>query len=1145
MKGRKKSGAAAALIDYDCQQIVHSWPCFIPVPSLCRRYKPNMTGRTRRKYSWLLVLSILLRTFPSISAGDVGLPAGVGGGEGAQVVALAEQDGILPCDLLYPGGRPVPHIIEWSKRGHDVPIFILYQGYPPHIGQGYQHRLSIATPHLTSQRASLLIKKVQRQDEGWYECKVQLLNRPPETAKNGSWMYLLVHAPPQITSGSPWEMYVKHKEQVTLHCEASGTPRPKITWSKDGQVIRSTGRLMVTSSNSLTIRSVTTNDVGNYECSAKNAEGRVARITKLIIAAGAVILRPPENMTKLEGDRADLVCKAEGRPNNLTFHWSLNDKPIHSSYYSELSSRVVVQTDGTLIIQQTSKSDTGKYTCRVSNGIEETPQASAWLSIQYSARITYNPTVQYLPLNLSGIIRCFVEANPPVQFVQWTKDSRLFNVNATAGIVPLDNGSLFIEHVTMEQQGAYTCTPYNAHGTSGSSIEMNILVEEAPKFAVRPKQFYQGEVKGSVVMQCSAQAGKAGRPAPRVFWSKDDGTGMASDRCIQQADGSLTMVNLRKSDHGRYSCMVENEVATLSASTQLIIESTTPHAPTNLTLDIGPFSARLSWQPAYSGGFAQHYIIWYRHFGSSQRQWRTLRVRPDDATSFTVYNLSPDTLYEFQVLSRNQLGDGMFSEAITARTLDIDSFVTVFPTDGSGATYVPTIIKPSGPRPAAPTNVQVLSTTDGVRLQWEPAAVAGPSGANGNEAVPIMYYMVEYRQAGEEWGARSSGAIADGRTYFQPMDLQPSQTYEFRVYAFTLTSFSEPSQVQRYSLTGDLLGGHLSPNIAITAGVVGGVLFFAVSIILILVCARCNRRRPKRTGATLERYDSNGMQHRSVSPAALKRRFNLIKEDGLRSVRRFKSLLLLPQPPPLLSAAKRRAFHCCHIQAKSLSTLQGGKSGRVRRVSSGSSSAVMVATARPSLAVSLKSANSVVAAGGCSWPLYTMEGDYAVIPSGYLPFTPTRSDLDADCLDGSTPAHRDLLEATSYLAVPSSLGQEHRSPSRTVGQSPPSSTSQDSGMVTQSSSLDHVIDQQDFDSLLAHLQLALPKSRRQGRNIDNLHHHAQPWSSKEREERCKALLSEFRHYKRNYQQLQLALPYQQNAENVGKEEVTFALRTDC
>ena len=143
-----------------------------------------------------------------------------------------------------------------------------------------------------------------------------------------------------------------------------------------------------------------------------------------------------------------------------------------------------------------------------------------------------------------------------------------------------------------------------------------------------------------------------------------------------------------------------------------------------------------------------------------------------------------------------------YIHCITLRYIvDIDSFVTVFPTDGSGATYVPTIIKPSGPRPAAPTNLQVLSTTDGVRAQWEPA-MPPLSKENTNEAVPAMYYMVEYRQAGEEWGARSSGAIADGRTHFHPTDLQASQIYEFRVYAFTLTSFSEPSEVQRYAMSG-------------------------------------------------------------------------------------------------------------------------------------------------------------------------------------------------------------------------------------------------------------------------------------------------------------------------------------------------------
>ena len=190
-----------------------------------------------------------------------------------------------------------------------------------------------------------------------------------------------------------------------------------------------------------------------------------------------------------------------------------------------------------------------------------------------------------------------------------------------------------------------------------------------------------------------------------------------------------------------------------------LLTGTTPHAPTNVTVEAAPFSARISWRPAYNGGFAQHYVIWYRHFGASSRQWRTIRVRPDDAASFTVYNLSPDTLYEFQVLSRNQLGDGMFSEPVIVRTLDIDSYATVFPTDArysqedtaqirsvdavsssyalvdvhsSGVTYVPSIVKPSGARPASPFEVTVISTPEGARVHWE-----GPQ----NSSVPIMYYV--------------------------------------------------------------------------------------------------------------------------------------------------------------------------------------------------------------------------------------------------------------------------------------------------------------------------------------------------------------------------------------------------------------------
>lgn len=99
------------------------------------------------------------------------------------------------------------------------------------------------------------------------------------------------------------------------------------------------------------------------------------------------------------------------------------------------------------------------------------------------ARVTYSPTIQYLPLGLSGIVRCFVQANPPFQFITWTKDRRPFEPNNLPGVVSLNNGSLLFQRVTNEHQGRYRCTPYNIHGTAGTSNVMEVLVRGKKLFS--------------------------------------------------------------------------------------------------------------------------------------------------------------------------------------------------------------------------------------------------------------------------------------------------------------------------------------------------------------------------------------------------------------------------------------------------------------------------------------------------------------------------------------------------------------------------------------------------------------------------------------------------------------------------------------
>lgn len=300
--------------------------------------------------------------------------------------------------------------------------------------------------------------------------------------------------------------------------------------------------------------------------------------------------------------------------------------------------------------------------------------------------MTFTPTIQYLPFRLAGVVQCYIKANPPLQYVTWTKDKRLLEPYQTKDIVIMNNGSLLFTRVNQNHQGRYTCTPYNAQGTQGSSGQMEVLVRKPPSFVVEPDPLYQRKVGESVEMNCDAMEAE-GTTKPNIQWQRREGVPLQKNR-VKILNGNMTIDNLRRSDFGYYQCVASNEVATIISSTQLVIEGTQPHAPYNLTgmLNISyqicslhncikftatatEFSVTLSWMPGYSGGpeYKQDYTIWYREAGISD--WSTIPVTPSGSTQVTINRLSPGTTYEFQVIGKNPLGDGMMSKTMTIRTL--------------------------------------------------------------------------------------------------------------------------------------------------------------------------------------------------------------------------------------------------------------------------------------------------------------------------------------------------------------------------------------------------------------------------------------------------------------------------------------------
>uniref|UniRef100_A0A8W7PF16 Ig-like domain-containing protein n=1 Tax=Anopheles coluzzii TaxID=1518534 RepID=A0A8W7PF16_ANOCL len=253
--------------------------------------------------------------------------------------------------------------------------------YPTHSGEGYEGRVSRVPPNSTFGAASLNLTDIRESDQGWYECKVVFLNRPPKQHKNGTWFHLDVHAPPRFSVTPEDIIYVNLGDSIILNCQADGTPTPEILWYKDANPVDPSSTVGIFNDGTeLRISTIRHEDIGDYTCIARNGEGQVSHTARVIIAGGAVIMVPPTNQTKLEGEKVQFTCEAKAMPGNVTVRWFREGSPVRE--VAALETRVTIRKDGSLIINPVSADDSGQYTCEVSNGIGEPQSASAYLNIE-------------------------------------------------------------------------------------------------------------------------------------------------------------------------------------------------------------------------------------------------------------------------------------------------------------------------------------------------------------------------------------------------------------------------------------------------------------------------------------------------------------------------------------------------------------------------------------------------------------------------------------------------------------------------------------------------------------------------------------------------------------------------------------------
>lgn len=97
--------------------------------------------------------------------------------------------------------------------------------------------------------------------------------------------YLPCTAPPRFTTTPDDVTYVNIGDSIILNCEAEGTPKPEIFWFRDDDPVAPSDSVGIFNDGTeLRINKIRDQDIGDYLCVARNAEGRVHHEAKVVIA---------------------------------------------------------------------------------------------------------------------------------------------------------------------------------------------------------------------------------------------------------------------------------------------------------------------------------------------------------------------------------------------------------------------------------------------------------------------------------------------------------------------------------------------------------------------------------------------------------------------------------------------------------------------------------------------------------------------------------------------------------------------------------------------------------------------------------------------------------------------------------------------
>ncbi|XP_035509461.1 hemicentin-1 [Morone saxatilis] len=471
----------------------------------------NIAGKTTRQFN------LAVNVAPTIK-------------EGSQAVSVhINKPAVLECIV---SGVPPPRV-TWRKHGAVL------------AGNNYRYTFA--------EDGSLHIHSAQVTDTGRYLCMAT--NQAGTQRKR---VDLQVYVPPSIADGRT-NVTVTVNVQTTLSCEATGIPKPTVSWMKNGRAIntdQNQNMYRLLSSGSLVVIAPTVEDTAVYECVVSNEAGEDSRSINLTVHVPPSIADEPTELVVTRLSPVVIACTASGVP-EPTIHWSKDGMklPKEGQGYSILSTGPVEITSAEL-------SHAGRYSCTAMNAAGSTHR-HVQLTVQELPVIQSHPSSLDVILNNPITLPCRATGSPRPT-ITWQKEG--INIPTTGGsFTVLPNGSLQISKASVSDSGTYICVAQNPAGTALGKTKLRVQV---PPVISSETQKYLAPVDSSVTLLCQAN----GSPPPSVTWHKDGQPLSESVRQRVLSSGSLQIAFIQPSDTGRYTCTAANAAGTVSLEMSLTVQ---------------------------------------------------------------------------------------------------------------------------------------------------------------------------------------------------------------------------------------------------------------------------------------------------------------------------------------------------------------------------------------------------------------------------------------------------------------------------------------------------------------------------------------------------------------------------------------------